>query len=251
LLHGKKLRVDQHTPFARQSTPQIFLSFLPFHGRKEETGSTYGTSVLDNVLSPWAGRMKRPLMVKYDPRDRSGARCGEAFQTEVPGAEKSAIAARMVPSIGLTASSPFFGEDGKTIKFISIRTDITAAKLSEVKLREANQSIALATDIAGSPEQSSGVRLRLFSGGNQQHRPGRGVVERASGSYPSFSLQPPFFRLRGRSASRWKGCRWQRPSLLAHIHILRQIQSKLAPCCTTWFCLSKSPHLLQFHALHQ
>jgi hypothetical protein len=35
---------------------------------------------------------------------------------------------------------------------------------------------------------------------NQQHRPGRGVVERASGSSPSFSLQPPFFRLRGHSA---------------------------------------------------
>ena len=45
--------------------------------------------------------------------------------------------------------APFSGDDGKTVKFISIRTDITAAKLSEVKLREANQSIALATDIAG------------------------------------------------------------------------------------------------------
>jgi hypothetical protein len=28
---------------------------------------------------------------------------------------------------------------------------------------------------------------------NKQHRPGRGVVEIASGFYPALSLQPPFF----------------------------------------------------------
>jgi PAS domain S-box-containing protein len=35
--------------------------------------------------------------------------------------------------------APFFGEDGRTTKFISIRTDITAAKLSEGQLRQATE----------------------------------------------------------------------------------------------------------------
>jgi PAS domain S-box-containing protein len=44
---------------------------------------------------------------------------------------------------------PFMDEGGRPTKFLSIRNDITAAKLSEGKLREANQRIAMATESAG------------------------------------------------------------------------------------------------------
>jgi putative transposase len=52
---------------------EFFLSFLPAVPRQIRRDGIhfYNIRYWDNVLSPWAGRLKEPLLVKYDPRDLS------------------------------------------------------------------------------------------------------------------------------------------------------------------------------------
>jgi putative transposase len=52
---------------------EFFLSFLPAVSRQVRRDGIHMWNIRywDNVLSPWAGRMQRPLLVKYDPRDLS------------------------------------------------------------------------------------------------------------------------------------------------------------------------------------
>lgn len=52
---------------------EFFLSFLPAVSRQVRRDGIHLWNIRywDNVLSPWAGRMRRPLLVKYDPRDLS------------------------------------------------------------------------------------------------------------------------------------------------------------------------------------
>jgi len=52
---------------------EFFLSFLPTVSRQVRRDGIYLWNIRywDNVLSPWAGRMERPLLVKYDPRNLS------------------------------------------------------------------------------------------------------------------------------------------------------------------------------------
>jgi putative transposase len=52
---------------------EFFLSFLPAVSRQVRRDGIHLWNIRywDNVLSPWAGRMQRPLLVKYDPRDLS------------------------------------------------------------------------------------------------------------------------------------------------------------------------------------
>jgi putative transposase len=50
---------------------EFFLSFLPAVPRQIRRDGIhfYNIRYWDNVLSPWAGRLKEPLLVKYDPRN--------------------------------------------------------------------------------------------------------------------------------------------------------------------------------------
>jgi putative transposase len=52
---------------------EFFLSFLPAVPRQIRRDGIhfYNIRYWDNVLSPWAGRLKEPLLVKYDPRNLS------------------------------------------------------------------------------------------------------------------------------------------------------------------------------------
>jgi putative transposase len=52
---------------------EFFLSFLPAVSRQVRRDGIHMWNIRywDNVLSPWAGRMQRALLVKYDPRDLS------------------------------------------------------------------------------------------------------------------------------------------------------------------------------------
>jgi len=51
----------------------FFLNFLPAVPRQVRRDGIrlYNIRYWDNVLSPWAGRLKQPLLVKYDPRNLS------------------------------------------------------------------------------------------------------------------------------------------------------------------------------------
>lgn len=51
----------------------FFLNFLPAVLRqiRRDGIRLYNIRYWDNVLSPWAGRLKQPLLVKYDPRNLS------------------------------------------------------------------------------------------------------------------------------------------------------------------------------------
>jgi putative transposase len=50
---------------------EFFLDFLPAVTRRVERDGIHfhGIRYWNNVLSPWAGRLKEPLLVKYDPRN--------------------------------------------------------------------------------------------------------------------------------------------------------------------------------------
>ena len=52
---------------------EFFLSFLPAVTRRVRRDGIHLWNIRywDNVLSPWAGRLKRLLLVKYDPRNLS------------------------------------------------------------------------------------------------------------------------------------------------------------------------------------
>lgn len=52
---------------------EFFLSFLPAVPRRVRRDGIHLWNIRywDNVLSPWAGRLERPLLVKYDPRNLS------------------------------------------------------------------------------------------------------------------------------------------------------------------------------------
>jgi putative transposase len=52
---------------------EFFLSFLPAVPRqiRRDGIHLFNIRYWDNVLSPWAGRLKKPLLVKYDPRNLS------------------------------------------------------------------------------------------------------------------------------------------------------------------------------------
>jgi putative transposase len=52
---------------------EFFLSFLPAVPRQIRRDGIhfYNIRYWDNVLSPWAGRLREPLLVKYDPRNLS------------------------------------------------------------------------------------------------------------------------------------------------------------------------------------
>lgn len=52
---------------------EFFLSFLPAVPRQIRRDGIHFCNIRywDNVLSPWAGRLKEPLLVKYDPRNLS------------------------------------------------------------------------------------------------------------------------------------------------------------------------------------
>lgn len=52
---------------------EFFLSFLPAVPRQIRRDGIHFCNICywDNVLSPWAGRLKAPLLVKYDPRNLS------------------------------------------------------------------------------------------------------------------------------------------------------------------------------------
>jgi putative transposase len=52
---------------------EFFLNFLPAVPRqiRRDGIRLYNIRYWDNVLSPWAGRLKQPLLVKYDPRNLS------------------------------------------------------------------------------------------------------------------------------------------------------------------------------------
>lgn len=52
---------------------EFFLSFLPAVPRQIRRDGIHFHNIRywDNVLSPWAGRLKEPLLVKYDPRNLS------------------------------------------------------------------------------------------------------------------------------------------------------------------------------------
>jgi putative transposase len=52
---------------------EFFLSFLPAVARQIRRDGIhfYNIRYWDNILSPWAGRLKEPLLVKYDPRNLS------------------------------------------------------------------------------------------------------------------------------------------------------------------------------------
>jgi putative transposase len=52
---------------------EFFLSFLPAVPRRIRRDGIHFCNIRywDNVLSPWAGRLKEPLLVKYDPRNLS------------------------------------------------------------------------------------------------------------------------------------------------------------------------------------
>jgi putative transposase len=52
---------------------EFFLSFLPGVPRQIRKDGIHFCNIRywDNVLSPWAGRLKEPLLVKYDPRNLS------------------------------------------------------------------------------------------------------------------------------------------------------------------------------------
>jgi hypothetical protein len=68
---------------------EFFLSFLPAVPRqvRKDGIHLYNIRYWDNVLSPWAGRLKEPLWVKYDPRNLSriyfsnGAQCRKLYST--------------------------------------------------------------------------------------------------------------------------------------------------------------------------
>ena len=51
----------------------FFLNFLPAVPRQVRRDGIrlYNIRYWDKVLSPWAGRLKQPLLVKYDPRNLS------------------------------------------------------------------------------------------------------------------------------------------------------------------------------------
>lgn len=55
------------------SAEEFFLDFLPAQPRMVQRDGIHFHQIRywDNVLSPWAGRLKRPLLVKYDPRNLS------------------------------------------------------------------------------------------------------------------------------------------------------------------------------------
>jgi putative transposase len=62
------------SPARKPADPtEFFLSFLPAVSRQVRRDGIHLWNIRywDNVLSPWAGRMKNPLLVKYDPRDLS------------------------------------------------------------------------------------------------------------------------------------------------------------------------------------
>jgi putative transposase len=52
---------------------EFFLDFLPAVSRRVQRDGIHFHQIRywDNVLSPWAGRLKKPLWVKYDPRNLS------------------------------------------------------------------------------------------------------------------------------------------------------------------------------------
>jgi putative transposase len=61
-------------PIRKPGDPkEFFLSFLPAVTRQIRRDGIHLWNIRywDNLLSPWAGRMRRPLLVKYDPRDLS------------------------------------------------------------------------------------------------------------------------------------------------------------------------------------
>ena len=60
-------------PRAPLDETEFFLSFLPAVPRQIRRDGIhfYNIRYWDNVLSPWAGRLKEPLLVKYDPRNLS------------------------------------------------------------------------------------------------------------------------------------------------------------------------------------
>jgi putative transposase len=66
--------VKTKTPFATPADEtDFFLNFLPAVPRQVRRDGIrlYDIRCWDNVLSPWAGRLKQPLLVKYDPRNLS------------------------------------------------------------------------------------------------------------------------------------------------------------------------------------
>ena len=66
---------SQAVPPLRQpvDATEFFLSFLPAVPRRVRRDGIHLWNIRywDSVLSPWAGRLDRPLLVKYDPRDLS------------------------------------------------------------------------------------------------------------------------------------------------------------------------------------
>lgn len=61
-------------PIGRPPDPEQFLwDFMPFKERRIRRDGVrmFNVRYWDDVLSPWAGRLDRPLKVRYDPRDLS------------------------------------------------------------------------------------------------------------------------------------------------------------------------------------
>ena len=52
---------------------EFFLDFLPAVPRRIQRDGIHFNNIRywDNILSPWAGRLKQPLLIKYDPRNLS------------------------------------------------------------------------------------------------------------------------------------------------------------------------------------
>jgi putative transposase len=73
------------------SADEFFLDFLPAVSRMIQRDGIHFHQIhyWDNVLSPWAGRLKKPLWVKYDPRNisRVYVRDPEAKHWPVPYAD--------------------------------------------------------------------------------------------------------------------------------------------------------------------
>jgi putative transposase len=69
-----KERVERSMPLRHPlDETEFFLSFLPAVPRQIRKDGIHFCNIRywDNVLSPWAGRLKEPLLIKYDPRNLS------------------------------------------------------------------------------------------------------------------------------------------------------------------------------------
>jgi putative transposase len=94
---------------------EFFVDFLPAVPRQIQRDGIhfYNIRYWNNTLSPWAGRLKQPLLIKYDPRNLSRVHVRDPKWTSLAGSLRRSWSAANI-SLGIGRSPQTIAQAGQT-----------------------------------------------------------------------------------------------------------------------------------------